>query len=212
MTLTDLLHGTRLVLDDLVSPDAMWESADLTRFLNEAQDQFARRTFCFLDSESAFTRLTTVPLQGRYALDPRILSVLSVEDDVFTPLRPAMMIRTSSTASGRPTRYTTRQNAKSLLLWPVPDAVYGLQLLVARRPLEAMEDGDDEPEIPEEWHTALCDWAAYKALTMNDPDNKNLKAGLERRADWEMQVRDAKREYYRFITTESMPAVLRRGV
>lgn len=211
MTLADLLYGTRLILDDLVLP-YQWESADLTRFLNEAQDQFARRTFCFLDSESAFTRITTAANQGRYPLDPLILAVVSAEDEQYTPLYPAMTIRTSSTATGKPTRFTTRQNNKSILFWPVPDDSYEIQLLVARRPLAPMEDDEDEPEIPEEWHTTLCDWAAYKALTLTDPDHKNLKAGMERRADWEMQVRDAKREYYRFFTTESKPAVLRRGV
>lgn len=210
MTLADLLAGTRAILDDVVAP-LQWSDADLTRYLNEGQDQFARRTFCFLDSESAFTRVSTVADTNRYALDPLVLTVLAVEDETGRALRGVFTSRVTTPSTGKPTMFTARTNTRSLILWPVPDDAYDLQLLVARRPLDPLASATDEAEIPEEFQPMLYDFAAYKALKMVDPDNENLKASTRLQAEWEMQMRDAKREFYRFATMDSIPSVLRRG-
>jgi hypothetical protein len=54
----------------------------------------------------------------------------------------------------------------------------------------------DTPEIPEDYHLSLCDWAAYRALDNNDPDGGAMVDGSPFRAKFEMAVRDAKRDVY----------------
>ena len=211
MTLEDLLEGTRYIVDDRAEP-YQWSSEILTRYLNEAVDIFARRTFCLIDSEDAMTRLTTAASQTRYDLDPAILTVLAVEDADGIALQPRWSTRRASTATGKPRNYSARPGPRALYLWPTPDDAYELQMLVARRPAMVMESLTDEPEIPEEFHLGLCDFAAYRAWLLADPDGENLKAGLAAQARWDLHLRDAKRELYQFTTMGSVPYVLRRGV
>jgi hypothetical protein len=211
MTLEELLEGTRYIVDDLVVP-YQWSSEILTRYLNEAVDLLARRTFCLVDSEDVSTRLTTVAGQTRYELDPTVLTVVAVEDAEGIPLRPQWSTRRASVATGKPRGYSTRPGPRALYLWPTPDDAYEFQMLVARRPASVMTNLTDEPEIPEEFHLGLCDFAAYRAWMMADPDGVNLKAGLAAQARWDLHLRDAKRELYQFTTMGSVPYVLRRGV
>lgn len=210
MTLTELLDGTRYILDDRVLP-YQWSDAVLTLYLNDAVDQFARRTYCLVDSESNFTRITTAADVTRYELDPSVLVVLAIEDDTGRALTARWATSRTSQTTGVPRCYTMRPGPRALYVWPTPDAAYELQMLVARRPLYPLESGDDEPEIPAEYHLGLCDYAAYRAWLLNDPDGTNTKLGLAAQARWDMHVRDAKREIYQFTTMGSVPYVLRRG-
>jgi hypothetical protein len=52
------------------------------------------------------------------------------------------------------------------------------------------------PEIPEEYHLALCDYVAYMAVRNNDTEGSNTAAGANFREDWELKLRDAKRDSY----------------
>ena len=207
MTLAELLEGTRYILDDRVEP-YQWPTALLTRYLNDATDIFARRTYCLLDSEVA---LVTIAGRTRYELDPTVLTVLAIEDADGVALSPKWSTSKTSTSTGAPRSYTTRPGPRAVYLWPTPDDAYTLQMLVARRPLDPLASDSDEPEIPEEYHLGLCDYAAYRAWTLADPDNQNLKAGLAAQARWDMHLRDAKRELYQFTTMGTVPYVLRRG-
>lgn len=210
MTLDELIAETRRAIDDTVTPE-QWTTLELTRYLNDAQDAFARHTLCLADSTSPLASLTTVAGVNRYPMDARILRVYSVQDDASNLLNGVPTNRLSMSGTGRPRRFTTRNDPHSVLLWPTPDAEYTLSLFIARRPLEPMESGGDEPEIPEEFHLVLCDWAAHRALRMVDPDNENAKAGERFEVSWWLKVRDAKREMYRFNTVRSAPSILFGG-
>lgn len=208
MTLDELIAETRRIIDDTASP-AQWSNAELTRYLSEGQDTFARQTLCLVDDTTVLSLIVTEPDKNRYALSQLILKVYAVEDGDCRFLHGIPSNHVSARETGKPRRFTLRNDPHSLFLWPTPDDVYSLRLLVARRPLEPLESGGDEPEIPEEFHLMLCDWAAYRALRMADPDSENIKASDRAQEAWWMQLRDAKREMYRFNTISSVPNLLR---
>lgn len=74
-------------------------------------------------------------------------------------------------AAGRPEMVA--QQGQTLQVWPVPSADYPgtLRISCYRFPLFPMEDGSDEPEIPEEHHEGLVDWALYRAWSSKDSEN-----------------------------------------
>lgn len=71
----------------------------------------------------------------------------------------------------------------SLRTYPEPTADYtgtNIMLRVVRKPLVVLtlDDLDAEPEVPEDYHLGLLDWAAYRALRNIDSD-----AGAAEKAD-----------------------------
>jgi hypothetical protein len=197
MNVSELLKHTRKnYLRDAEAP-FLWDSTELLRYLNEAETLFARHTHCLTDESSEFTTLTTVADQSRYALDPRIIFVSELYSPDGHQLRNVMRSKLPrSIYTGTPRMYTLDAGVSSVRLAPTPDDVYELQMLVARKPLTALATQYDTPEIPEEYHLALCDWVAYKALRNNDTEASNTTAAENFRVDWETKLRDAKREAY----------------
>jgi hypothetical protein len=71
----------------------------------------------------------------------------------------------------------------SMRVYPVPTADYAgdiLNLRVVRKPLKplTLDNLDASPEVPEDYHLGLLDWAAYRALRNIDSD-----AGAVEKAD-----------------------------
>jgi len=199
MTLGELLeHVRKHVLRDEALPP-LWTDAELTLYFNEAQDLFARRTHVLSDDESDLTFLTTEPGVAVYTLDPRVIFVAEVHHvDTQIALRDSPRRRLPRRfGEARPVAYTMDARMRSMRLSPTPDAEYELDLLVARKALSRLVNDGDTPEIPEEHHLDLCDWVTYKALLNNDPEQTNTISADTFRADWEMKLRDAKRDVYR---------------
>lgn len=198
MTLDELVAHLRVsILRDTQKP-SLWSDDELTLYLNEAHDQFARRTHCLADEESDFTFLQTEPGVALYALDPVVVFVSDILHEDGLPVRKLGGGRLRSTAQGRPSRYNTDSAVRSLRLYPTPDAVYTLDLLVARKPLARLANGADEPEIDEDFHLSLCEWAAYRALRNNDTDGMNVVEAAKFRESWELAVREGKRAVMRY--------------
>jgi hypothetical protein len=119
---------------------------------------------------------------------------------------------------GRPTHYTMQHAVDSsgtlaapegggtghhiMLLYPVPDDEYTIDLRVARKPLARMVADGDEPEIDEDYHLLLCDYACWRALTNNRPEGAQMADPRPFLESWERGLRDAKRNI----------ALLRAGV
>ena len=200
MNLGELIeHVRKRVLRDEAIPP-LWPDEELTLYFNEAEDQFARRTHVLSDAESDFTFLETEVGVASYKLDPRVVFVAEVTNaETGAPLRDAGRRKLHGRiGEGRPTAYTLDAAMRSIKLHPVPDAAYRLDLLVARKPLAKLAVDGDEPEIPEENHLDLCAWVAYKCLRHNDSEMANMAATAESfRAEWDMALRDAKRDVYR---------------
>jgi hypothetical protein len=132
-----------------------------------------------------------------YSLDPLVLDVFSIRNGASELRRFPAMYSTNGATQGAPL-YWTQRGVNTVKLYPTPDDVYTLDLLVARLPLVPMEVDSDEPEIPEQHHLALCDWAAYRALRNVDSlaIDELRKTMVDFRKDWEQALVEAKREFF----------------
>lgn len=200
MNLGELIeHARRRVLRDEAIPP-LWPDEELTLYFNDAEDQFARRTHVLSDDESDFTFITTEPGVAQYKLDPRVVFVAEVINaETGIHLRDAGRKKLRGRiGEGRPTAYTLDAGMHNIRLHPTPDAEYQLDLLVARKPLSKLAADGDTPEIPEQHHLELCAWVAYKCLRHNDAEVAEMAATADTfRAEWDMALRDAKRDVYR---------------
>lgn len=209
MTLGELMDYTRQhVLRDNANPK-LWPDDLLILYFNEAQDQFARRTHCLSDAESDFTFVETEDGVSTYTMDPRVVFVAEViHQDTGIPVRDRSRRQVARRfGAGRPVAYTMDAGMQKLRLHPTPDGAYVLDLLVARRPLNKLVNETDVPEIPEQHHMDLCDWVVYRCLRNNDPETSTMTATPEAyRAEWDMKVRDAKREVFRLRADDNPTA------
>lgn len=223
MKLSELIsHVAKNVLDDRTamlngSPDSLWSNEVLARYFRRAEDEFARRTHCIEDDETAACcEITLVAEQNRYALHASVLRVLSVtpadtEIDLarfdYDSMRPRFDVTpghfdvnlTYTDSPGRPLWFSTDRATKILQIRPAPRAadvtdIVTLNLRVARRPITALtsENLDAEPEIPEEYHLDLCDYVAYRALMQPNVDNDAKREARNFKAEFEASIRKAK--------------------
>lgn len=204
MNLSELMEQLRCAtLRDTALP-RLWSDTELVRYLNQAQIEFAVRTHELVDDTTPATcKITTVPGQAVYSLHKSVVIVAEAgvvtrdsgaEETGYTPLQDrtrGQLLR--SHVKGCPSKYTAQVRTRSIRFFPIPDAAYDIELVVARKPLYAMEKGNDVPEISEEHHLALVDFAAFRALTNNNPEGANMAAAREFKALWDLAVRDAKR-------------------
>ena len=119
---------------------------------------------------------------------------------------------TRPTATGKPLVFTTDETlsqsggtdpatAMTLRVYPVPDdSVLGqsLHLRVVRLPLEDLQFGQKEtPEVPEEHHLEMLDWAAYLALRVADIDAGSPDRAAGFRRSFEIHTREARQSAMR---------------
>jgi len=199
MNLEELVEHVRLYYLRDSDPPFLWPAKELVRYFNDAQRLFARHTHCIVDSSSDFTLLTTSSGTADYVLDQRIIYVYEVYDSVGSKLsRWSRQRLPRSRHLGEPKCFTQDVGVHSIRLSPTPDDVYELSMFVARLPLRDMASEYDTPEIPEEYHLALCDYVAYMAVRNNDTESSETQAGANFREDWEIKLRDAKRNAYHY--------------
>ena len=146
-------HMLRDVSDQVAgASDYLWSDNGLIRYINEAQNRFARQTKCIRDATTAsICQFTTVSNQPFYPLDPHILSVISVRmtgdvadlaraghADLDTYRQPDTYFfdpgQLSSMPPGKPVAWTTDENinqdtdgsyrAIQLRLYPIPLTPY----------------------------------------------------------------------------------------
>lgn len=200
MTLRELLAHLRCsVLRDTASP-TLWSDAEFKAFLNEAQANFARRTFCLSTDSEPFTTFDTEVGRQSYPLDPRVLridelGILDPNDGRWIPLRPGTRGQVPRThVRGRPMHYTADAVRHTIRLAPIPDDVFTVEMVVRHLPLVPMSDPDDECSVDEDYQLALCDYAAWRALKNNSPEGAQMVPAGDFRAAYELHVRDAKRD------------------
>lgn len=196
-----IVHLRCAVLRDDAVP-YLWQDAELIRYLNQAVLEFAKRTHIIQDDTSDFTTFDTVAGQAGYLLDSRILAVqelgLELDDGLGNLTYRPLVDRTrhqllNNYSQGMPCGYNLQVATQALRFYPVPDDIYTVRMLVARKPAYELRNSKDVPEIPEDYHLTLCNFAAYTALMNNDPERANMAAATGFRAQWDLDVRDAKR-------------------
>lgn len=208
MTGAELLAYTRTdILRDAAVP-YLWSDALIMRRLSEAQEIHARRTYSIVDET---TTLATVVGQAVYANTATTVFVLSARvstnaGDMHNYTRKAIPSHLL-TSTGEPQIYTLDEATNKIRLYPVPDAIYTINLRIARLPTAAVTL-TSTPEIQTRYHLDLPEYVAWRCLQDNDVDGQANKAAERHRNDWEQRVSDAKRELYR-MQLGSNPSVVR---
>jgi len=200
MTTEELLEHLRvnILRDEAVPP--LWSDEELLAYLDDAQRIMARFTHCLVSTTGGASQITTAAGVSAYPLHPAVLHVSAVYcEETRRELSPAAYAPFAA-GHGAPQAYRASiDNAGELLVFPVPDNTYTLRLRVARDPLESMAKGG-EPEVPVQWRLALVDWAAYRALRANDPEQLNMAAANDLNTQWRLSLRDMKRDIYQLNT------------
>lgn len=230
MKTSELTAECRAALDDQSSlvvgdPDKLWSNERILRQLNAAHRIFARDTWTIVDdATSAVVVITLINAQADYALHASVLSVLSSRmSDTDRPMghrawkqiytaRPADTDHFDTNqpliyAPGRPEIFATDTATRKITFWRKPDAAAALltaRLRVARLPLNPLTLAtDNTPELPEEHHLDLCDYAVGRLLKNTANNDTGEVQGEARRigagllADFQKTIDRARRDRLR---------------
>lgn len=180
MDLKGLITDFRRIADDRVATAYQYDDATLARFATEAEEEAAFRSRLIFDDTSSFLTIAVLANVNTYRL-PQEPEVHAIDYATF-----------QATAGGRPKNLEVRgldwvqdqcdwesrvgraevitHLQDAVRLWPGqgPDYPGTLRLGVYRAPLNALEDLDDEPEIPFKHHIGLVDWMLWKAFSEKD--------------------------------------------
>lgn len=129
------------------------------------------------------------------------LSVYHQADTYF--FDPAQL---STMPPGKPLAFTTDEyigpddndslGAATLRVYPAPTAAYAgqkIKLRVVRLPIDPLTSASQVPEIPEDHHLEMLDWAAYLALRIVDHDAGNPGRANDFRTSFEDHVMNARK-------------------
>lgn len=206
-------------VSDVVGSDVghLFTDKSLVRYLDEAHKKAARRSQCIRDAKTPeITTLTLTQGVSAYEMSSRIIRVLSVSygaDRRYRPLKQASLYditdRTSDYVGaipcgtyvdeGVPTHYTVDEGSNYLRLFKAPGAELEgetLHMRVVRLPAKdfTLNDLKATPEIPEDYHLDLVDWAAFRALRNHDVDAENLQKANPHRASFNAAMAELSRE------------------
>jgi hypothetical protein len=207
---------------DLISgdPDELWSDRFIVSCLNEAQRILARRAWILIDVGNATAgQITLVENQDTYDLHKSVLRVYeAIPTDTSIPLG-----RTTHSAIGyhnadaadffdanaafsstpaRPGAFATDAAFRKLQLNRKPDAASAgliLNLKVARLPITplALSELAGIPEVPEEYHQWLGDYAAGCCLSMPRADADMKVVGRAMKQEFFARVGEAKQDRQR---------------
>lgn len=197
MTGAELLAYTRTdVLRDAATP-YLWSDSLVYRRLSEAQAIHARRTYSIIDETTTLTTEAGVAVYENEATTLFILSATMSTSaaDLRNYTRKAIPSHLL-TSTGEPRIYTLDEATNKIRLYPVPDAVYTVNLRIARLPATSISS-ITSPEIQTRYHLDLAEYVAWRCLADNDTDGQADKSSERHRIDWEQRVSDTKRELYR---------------
>jgi hypothetical protein len=209
-------------ISDEVGPrtdDQLWDNVSLVRYINDGQNQFATKTLCFRDETTpALTRLTLVEGQAQYDLDPRVRVVLSARvagERVLSRTTYGGLYSAAGDVTlaysipddhpnAAPRQFYTDRETGKLGVFPSPDAEWAgktLVLRVARLPLRPLtyNNLDQVPEVREEYHLDILEWAAWRALRNHDVDGENMAKASAHKKRFDDAVKELSREAKRLL-------------
>lgn len=226
------------VLDDRAdmlngAPDSLWSDEYLIRLLNEGQRILCREAWVLEDVGNATAgTIQLIQDQKDYTIHKSVVRVLSGRlsdsdlDLIRVPYdlsRPRAQVVAPydffypdfpySDTSNRPLALSTDIATRALRVRPAPDAIAApLQILlrVSRMPLVYLDAAlpDGAPEIPEEFHLSLTDYAASEALSLPAADAALRSVAKDFQAKWSAKVEKARKDRQR---AEMAPGVFKFG-
>lgn len=204
--------------------DSLWSDTFLIRQFNEAQRRLCRRSWAIIEygtSPAGVLTLATGKATYQYhrsilrvfdatpssqaamlgrTTDERIRGVGAPEGDAFDIGEAAALAGAADT--GVPLAIASDAATRTIRVYPTPTATQsGLKvyLKVARMPIAdlTLDDTTAEPEVPEEWHLAICEFAAGKALVLPTVDSDQKPEGRRLLQEFDETVRLARQERQR---------------
>jgi len=178
MNLSEILAATRLELDDpdtgVDARDLLWSDGELVRFINEAQEEAARRAYLLFDDTSAVSQVAVDTTSNRFPVNARVIRVMDARlvGGAFRKLLNSNEDRldqhspTWGTTAGEPRRYVNRD--KWILLDRIPLAVGVIQLETYILPTPLVLGTQEVLDIDTQHHEALLHWAKHRAYGKQD--------------------------------------------
>lgn len=193
MNLAGLIREYRREADDNAQPYFVADD-DLMDFANEAEEEACRRALLLRDSTTAAVCTVAITAGNPvFTLHASVIDVLRVKmasETVPLAIVPQdEMDRVNvgwDTMTGKPRAVVAGRDTGKLRLWPSPTVNETLALTVTRLPVAEMNDLEDTPEIPRQYHRALAQWMLYRVFSIRDSElfdpNKaaNALANFER--------------------------------
>lgn len=196
MTGKDLVaHLRESILDDIYLPQ-LWSDSELLRLLNLAEAQACRRAQLIVDSsteedndELPLCTLSIAAGTATYSLSPKILQIRRCQlRSMSYPLRGPVQADelddvaygwmgtggtvVSAGTGGSPSMFMNEPNNRiTIVLAPASDDT--ADLVVVRLPLSDITLSTS-PEIEDQYHLGLCNWAAHLAYMKPDSETINL--------------------------------------
>lgn len=198
----------------------LWSDDTLVRYINQGYFRLAKLAYLIRDKSTPSVCEITLTSDGEYTLDPKVTAVYSaqignryLQRSSHSPLTGAnsdiafQYPSEMSERPGNPWVFTTDEENGILRISPTPASEFvGSTLLmrVARLPMEKLAlpaEGDEPmvPEIREEYHMHILEWAAWLALRNNDTDAENLIRARSFRASFREFVEEAKNQHKRLL-------------
>lgn len=220
MTLQEMLEELRdVILRDVSNAisadeqDLLWSDASLLRYINNGYQRFCERAMILEDATSP--EATQIALQEGVMSYPLHKSVISVASAVLdgkalrkTSTRvsqgdlpevvgfsPALVTKYRGVSA-----YVPDYNAGTFYVLGTPTAEEDgkiVNLRVVRLPLTllSLDDVEASPEIPEQYHLDILEWAAFRALRNHDNDAENMAKASAHSTRFERAVEEAKRTH-----------------
>jgi hypothetical protein len=216
MTLSELVTITRRALRDTVGVDAdkYWPDMDLEEYLNEAQEELAKRTLCLIESlDATICTITLLANVHSYPLSSSILQIDEVRPSWRTsPLDDGKSFRFFSTGwaalKGLPSKYCSDYSSGFLTLDNNPAAVTGETLALTVRRLPKLMTVSQYAEIPPAYQRSLRYFACHRALDVKDVevgDSSNADKMLQKweKAIGEIKTQEAQRQPRVYVSKRS---------
>ena len=186
--------------------DQLWTDETLVRYINDAQQRFARKTLSLRDASTPeVVQVTLVTGVSVYVLHASVLAVVSARYNTDTvdlarvgrariaqyqPNDPPWFDpnNVSQMTPGRPIAFSTdeaidadQKGSVTMVVYPTPTATendLNINLRVARLPLTRFDVDalDADCEIDDDYHLDMLEWAAYRALSNSDIDGHSDSA------------------------------------
>lgn len=180
MKVREIFDLFRNEVDDTRHPP-QWSDNELFEYLNDAENEAARRARLIVDSTTtAICQIPVVIGTSMYALDPRIIFIrraklasksLPLGRKSYRDLDTCLPGWDSHT--GTVQGFITDLETGKIRLYRSPTATDTLLLTVVRLPLQVMDDLDDTPEIHTRHHRNLRHWMRFRAYSKEDAETKD---------------------------------------
>jgi len=163
-----------------------WTDAFIDRNLNEAERAACRGSDLLFDTTSAVTDLSLVAGTPAYSLDPKITRL----ENILLDEEPLLHVTEDELVAQWGLDWRAEEDdpvcfwvkGRTITFVPNPVLSAEVKLEIFRLPLTAMVDDADEPEIPEEFHEALCYFAEHRGYLRKDEDTYDPNKANQRLA------------------------------